>query len=109
MSDRKKKRRTARRPSRRPAGSTRSRRVTPARSALSRSPRRAAVSTDRHPQHRVSPVQVSGPVASQMYGVSKEWLRRHPDLGSARRKINNKTILYRVDKLDEYFRGFDAA
>ncbi|MHB1864294.1 MAG: hypothetical protein ACYCVL_15175 [Gemmatimonadaceae bacterium] len=53
-------------------------------------------------------VQVSPRVASEMYGVTTEWLRRHPDLGSARRKINNKTIVYVVAKLDDFFRGFDA-
>ncbi len=111
MSDRKKKqqKRTDRRNPRHSSPRSRPRAGTERTPTPSRKPRRSAPSTDRTAQVQAGRVQVTGPVASHMYGVPREWLRRNPDLAKARRKVNNKLILYRLDVLDEYFRGFDAA
>jgi hypothetical protein len=111
MSGRKKKqqKRTDRRNPRRSSSQSSPRARAKQTPAPSRKPRRPASSTDRTAQVQASRVQVTGPVASHMYGVPREWLRRNPDLAKARRKVNNKLILYRLDVLDAYFRGFDAA
>lgn len=58
------------------------------------------------PVIHVAPIQVNPRVASAMYGVTPDWLRKNPDLATARRKINNKTILYNVAALDKYFGSF---
>lgn len=67
---------------------------------------RGAKRAKKAPEIHVAPILVNPRVASAMYGVTPDWLRKNPDLATARRKINNKTILYKVAVLDEYFGGF---